>query len=62
MSSLKRSSSVLTDHETRASGNVFIKSTSRKTKSDFVAMESRAPMPCNCSRSVRVRLYAFSAG
>lgn len=47
MSFLKSSSNVLTDHETRASGKVLMSSRSRRMRSDFVAMEMFAPLPCS---------------
>ena len=41
----KSSSSVLIDQDTRAFGNVLIKSRSRRTRSDFVAMLTLIPLP-----------------
>ena len=58
----KPSSSVLIDHETRASGNDAIRSISRSTRSDFVAMLILAPLPLSSSSSVLVRSKHSSSG
>ena len=45
ISSLKDSSKVFTDQLTRALGKVFMRSRSRSTRSLFVAIERRMPLP-----------------
>ena len=62
MSSLKPSSSVFTDQDTRAPGKLFMSSRSRSTRSLLVAMLSFIPLPCSCSSSALVRPYSASCG
>ena len=56
------SSSVLMLNPTLASGNLRIRSTSLRTRSDFVWMLNRTPLPLNCSSSALVRQYISSWG
>ena len=55
MSRRKPSSSVLIDQETRALGKVRMRSRSRSTRSDLVAMLTAQSLPRICSSSARVR-------
>lgn len=55
-------SSVLVDHDTYALGKVLIRSRSRSTKSDFVAILTVQPLSYICSSRVRVRQAVSSSG
>ena len=56
----KSSSSVLMENETRGSSNSAIRSMSRRMRSDFVEMLSRAPLSLSSSRRALVLLNSAS--
>ena len=62
MSSLNPSSRVLMDQETLASGKSPMRSRSRNTRSDLMAMLSFAPDPLSCSSSSLVLPNSASSG